>query len=221
MRSQFQNNKQEEQIRLSKGRPKSMTDDEKRKRIVDEGWALFMSQGYKGMTMANIASEAHMSLSTVYGLFPGKINLFSAVVDRHRRDMIALPGNYDDLPVNVALEKIFWLDLDQKAELSRLAFVQKLMAESQEHPELTSVFDGRGPIQSLKLLKDWLIEQKERGHIQFEDATITAKMLLDIAFGMSSPKLTDNSQPSAVDDRKRYLSHCFKLVANGLLKRQD
>ena len=205
------------QMTRARGRPKSSSDDIKREAIAKVACDLFLKGGYQGIAMGEVAAAAHVSLSTVYRLFPGgKVELFSAIVAEHRRGMIALPGDYDALPIEEALEKIFLADIDLESERRRAEVVRMFVMESQKFPELRPIVHDHGPDYSRKLLADWLEYQRASGRISVADVSAIAGMLLDVAFGMSAPKFTGDPQWNGVDERADYLRTCFSTIVNGL-----
>lgn len=203
--------------RLARGRPQSVPDEIKRETITEVACRLFLEGGYQGIAMGEVAAAAHVSLSTVYRLFPrGKLELFSVIVAEHRRGMIALPGDYDELPIERALEKIFLTDIDLESERRRAEVVRMFVMESQRFPELRSIVHDDGPEYSRKLLTDWLEQQRAAGRISVINVSITAGMLLDVAFGMSAPKFSGDPNWNGVDERATYLRTCFATIVNGL-----
>jgi AcrR family transcriptional regulator len=204
------------QARRGKGRPPSSPDESKRQMIADVTSRLFIEHGYQGVTMAQVAAAAHVSLSTIYRLFPGKPQLFSAIVEWHRHSMMALPGDYDALPIETALEKIFWVDLDSASERRRGELVRRIVAESRKIPELQPMFHDQGPEYSRRLLTEWLERQQVSGRIRVVDAAILAGMLMDIAFGMSSPKFSGDPDWDGSSERTNYLRTCFAMIVGGL-----
>lgn len=204
-------------VSKKKGRPKTVPDEVRRQKILEITHDLFLDLGYQGVSMAEIADRAKASLSTLYRLFPNKHDLFSALIEEHRRSMIALPGDYDHLPFVQALERIFWVDLDAETERLRARFVHMMIAEGQRSPELMRVFHGKGPEYSLKLLAAWLDRQHAAGRIHVVDSSFAARMLMNVAFGTLSPKADGDPFWKADKERTEYLRACFTMIAEGLI----
>lgn len=204
-----------------RGRPRTETDAAQRERILHIAWTLFAERGYGRTAMTDVAAGARMSLSTIYRFFASKTELFAAIVAQHRHTMLALPGDYDDLPLVEALMRIFHADLDVDAEARRRALITMFIAESRQYPELQPIFHDEGPGQSLALLSAWLEDQKIRGRIAVSNSRIAAKMLMDVAFG--APSLKDGPDPQwpGGDDRAVYLRHCFSMLARGIAPRHE
>lgn len=204
-----------------KGRPKGVADRELAARIVAITCDVFLAHGYRGVKMARIAEAAHVSLSTVYRLFPNKIALFAAMIDEHRQSMVALPGRYDDLPVAEALERIFRVDLDEEAEHWRAALVERVIADMQQHPELHTVFIDSGPEHSHRLVAEWLAAQAAAGRIVVSDAGVAARMLMDVAFGPAARQSSGGPGWRSAAERTAYLRACFGMIAAGLVPRPE
>lgn len=202
-----------------KGRPKTSSDATRRGQILEVTARLFVEEGYQGVTMAKVAAVARISLSTLYKLFANKTELFAAVVETHRRSMIDLPGDYDELPLAEALGRIFWIDIDAEAERWRSKLVNMMIVESQRTPELAPLFHEGGPGISRALLADWLERQRAAGRLRLADPAIAAKMLMDVAFGIPAPNA--DGSPTSPDSAQRaaYLRACFTMIVEGLAPR--
>lgn len=202
-----------------RGRPKAVPDAKQKAEITKAAWDLFMGKGFAQTSMADVASAAHMSLTTIYRLFPGKNDLFAAVVSLHRESMVALPGNYDELPLVDALLQIFRIELDPEAEQIRHSVMQMFITASHHIPDLQPILMQEGPMQAHSLLVAWLEDQKAKGRLTFSSGEITARMLMDITFG--APGLKDGSGPQwpGGNDRPAYLRVCFTMLLDGLRPR--
>jgi AcrR family transcriptional regulator len=100
--------------RAKRGRPKTLSDSARRAAILVKAREIFLDRGYGGTTTDRVADACGMSKRTIYRLFASKADLFSALVDDHRRTMLALPleQSQEDLPLDDALAAIFRLDID-------------------------------------------------------------------------------------------------------------
>jgi AcrR family transcriptional regulator len=64
-----------------RGRPPVLTEDTRRQRILDAAESVFTDIGYGAATMEEIARAAGMSKKTLYGMFPDKRALFTALTN--------------------------------------------------------------------------------------------------------------------------------------------
>lgn len=202
-----------------RGRPKVTPDDELRRRIVCEAYAILCAQGYAGLNMSEVATRCGMSKKTVYRLFPSKLELFRAITDVHRNAMIDLQQDLDDLPLADALVKIFRMDLDDKADEARRAFMRVVVIEALQVPELKRIVEEHGGDPTFSQLAEWLERQRAIGRIVASDVRGLAKMIIDIAFGAIL-----HPAPQAwrhLGDRALYLRQCFELLAEGITPRSS
>jgi AcrR family transcriptional regulator len=199
-----------------RGRPKAASDEDQRLAVAGAAWRLFVDNGYGRTTMQDVASACGMSKRTVYRLFPGKADLFAAVVALHRTTMIALPGDYDDLPIEDALAGIFAIDADPQVERARSGLMSVFISEARQYPELQPLIREFGGEPSRRLLVEWLERQNRVGRIAIADADVAARMLMDVVFGAVSLKHGDGPPWSGGPDRPAYLRACFAMIAAGL-----
>lgn len=199
-----------------RGRPKLTPDHELREQLARAAWKLFVEKGYGGTTMQDVGTACGMSKRTVYRLFASKSELFAEVVSLHRQSMVALPGDYDALPLEEALARIFLIDIDPQAETARSALMAVIMTEGAQFPELRAMVRDFGAGPSFRLLSEWLADQKRKGRIQVADEGIAARMLMDIVFGAVALKSGEGPQWPGATTRAGYLRQCFRIAVSGL-----
>lgn len=193
-----------------------MPDETRKSEIIAVAWRLFQGAGYAGTTMNDIVRKSGASRRTVYRLFPGKIDLFGAMIENHRRTMLALPGDYDGLPISEALERIFQIDIPLETERERNALMGFFIGESRQNPELGELMRKNGIDRSFLLLSDWIERQASLGRIRVRTPHSAAQMLMDIVFGAVSLKIGDGPQWPGGKERKSYLKSCIAMVVDGL-----
>jgi AcrR family transcriptional regulator len=208
--------------RRPRGRPKTVSDDERRAEIVREARAIFYELGYAGTTMDLVATRCRISKQTLYRLFPSKTDLFVAIIAEHRASMLALPRPEDEnLPFDKALEQIFMIDIDEDQERERDAFIHLAISESQQSPEIAMLLHTYGGKQSQRMLADWLLEQQRRGVIEIADAASGARMLMSMIF---DAMISRPGRPKDWTDREmrlRHLRHCIAIFTAGVRPRRD
>ena len=166
--------------------------------------------------MSDVAKKAHVSLRTLYQLFPSKLGLFVAVVEAHRQTMIALPGDYDEIPVKQALMKIFCVDIAPEAQQRRMTVMAMFLEESRNFPELGAILEEYGPQQARKLLASWIERQITLGRMNVAEPAMAAHMLMDVAFGAMSLKFNNALALPGASERREYLLACFDMLINGI-----
>ncbi|WAC27918.1 TetR/AcrR family transcriptional regulator [Ancylobacter sp. SL191] len=199
-----------------RGRPKVIPDDQQKERIVAQAFDLFCDRGYSGMNMDEVAARCRISKKTLYRLFPSKLELTGAIVDAHRQSMIDIRPEWDRLPLVEALQHMFRVDIDEEADRARTAFVRVVMVDSVAFPELRSLVETRGRDSTHAMIADWLKRQQALGRVDVEDAAVSARVLLDVAFGTLAAAAGHRWEWPAFPDWRVYLRRAFTLIAKGL-----
>jgi len=202
-----------------RGRPKVLSDASQAQKIARQARSLFLKNGYARTSMDDVVRHCRISKSTLYRLFTNKKELFAAIIDDHRFDMLVLPGNYDDVSIEEALARIFRIDIDSGANEDRLALIRFAVIESEQFPELGPLLYERGPDQSLRELALWLADQRKKGRIEVPNVDDAAMALMDMMFGPLIRIGEHVHTPRLEDDRARYLRNCISLFTRGILPR--
>src|SRR6476660_4723243 len=76
----------------SETRPRStrLPRHERRRQLLDAALEVFVSQGYHAAAMDEIAERAGVSKPVLYQHFPGKLDLYLALLDQHSGELVAL-----------------------------------------------------------------------------------------------------------------------------------
>lgn len=203
-----------------RGRPKTASDDERRAEIVNCALEIFTEHGYAGTTMDLVASQSKVSKRTLYELFPGKTALFHAMIAAHRQAMLDLPRERDDEDLVEALEAIFRVDIDEEEDRKRKAFVQLIMVEAAQFPEVYEIIVQHGAGVSRQLLTDWLARQRDRGVLDIDDPASGARILMDMIFGaMGFKKIRGCGEEFSHEERQSQIRRCIDVFLNGVRPR--
>jgi AcrR family transcriptional regulator len=196
-----------------------MSDADQALSIARQARDLFFERGYARTTMEDIVARCRISKSTLYRLFPNKTEVLGAIIDDHRQAMLALPGDYDDLPINEALARIFLIEIDDESNYARMALVHFVIVEARQFPELRALLHERGGDRSRQDLARWLKRQQARGRIDVPDAGDAAKALMDLIFGAIVVKSETVHEWPGRRERIRYLRNCISMFTRGILPR--
>jgi len=129
--------------------------------------------------------------------------------------MLALPGDYDALPLEQALAQIFQIDIDPKLDEDRIALLRLVTLETRQHPELEEMLLLYGADRSRVELATWLARQRDRGLIQLDDAESGARILMGMMFGALVLKAGDPSaRPSS--PKRTHIETCISIFLNGV-----
>ncbi|AVO45950.1 TetR/AcrR family transcriptional regulator [Phreatobacter cathodiphilus] len=165
-----------------RGRPRRLAPDDQRRRALGAARALLDEAGYGATTMDGVARRARLSKKTLYEIFASKAQLVAALVEEHRRSLLALPHEGDD-PPDVAIRRIFRVDTPEAEALQRDGLIRLIMAESGAFPELRDILVAHGPRVAHADLAAWIATQAARGILDVPDPRLAAGVLLDMMFG--------------------------------------
>lgn len=203
-----------------RGRPKTIPDAERRARIVAAAEKLFIQKGYGGTSTMEIASVCKISKQTLYRIFPGKLELFAAVIDAHRSRMLDLGDGHDELPLDEALASIFMIDIDQRAYRVRAAFLRAVNMESMQYPKLREVLRRHGGGKSRALLREWLDRQCRIRGLVIADTGSAAHMLMDMFLGAVIFDAIGGFGWESAEQRIAHFRQCIAIFLNGVVPRE-
>ena len=151
-------------------------------RLLDAASKFFMERGFEATSMGEIARYARASKETFYRHFPGKDDLFRAVVIRGAR-MVA--GELSAVLLthetpDKALAAFGELFLDRILAKDSISFQRMMMMERERFPELVQSLreDGRERVRAS--LARYLDEQIARGRLRKMDTAVGARQFLDL-----------------------------------------
>lgn len=113
------------------GRPTRLPRSARRKQLLEAAQEVFVAQGYHAAAMDDIAERAGVSKPVLYQHFPGKLDLYLALLDMHCDAIIETMRNAmsssTDNKVRVAAATSAYFDfIDHESEAFRLVFESDL-----------------------------------------------------------------------------------------------
>ncbi len=160
-------------------------EEERVDEILDIAAEAFISQGFEGASVNDIARRANSSKTTFYSRFPTKQKLFIAVLER-RMNLIfsqvatALPI---DAPIESTLKEFGSRLLQLALSKDQVALLRVVSMESVRFPELGERFYELGPKRGITHLGRYLQEQIERGRLVKDDPMVMAEHLSSLLTG--------------------------------------
>lgn len=129
------------------GRPRALPIDEQRRVVIDAALKVFAADGFNGATIERVAREAGTARSSVYELFQGKEDLFTAAVEEAAERVVShLSEGFrrsEDMPLRDFARHSFAVVFDM-VEQDRDAVAVLLSAEhAGVAPYVASVADTR------------------------------------------------------------------------------
>jgi TetR/AcrR family transcriptional repressor of mexJK operon len=150
----------------------------KRRAIMQAATSLFLSQGYPGTSMDQVAARAAVSKQTVYKHFGDKYRLFREIVLEVTPTVDSFVARLAGLQQTQDLER----DLHELARWYITAVTQPhiiqlrrlVIAEAVRFPELGRAYYERAPKQSLDVLASCFQRLAERGLLEIEEPLLAA-----------------------------------------------
>jgi TetR/AcrR family transcriptional regulator, mexJK operon transcriptional repressor len=160
----------------------------KRQMILSAGRQLFLSNGYQGTSMDQVAATAAVSKQTVYKHFGEKRALLYAIVTdeldatvTNFRELISELAETTDIEASLialAMEYLRAVLRDRVVQLRRL-----VIAEASRLPELAQLYYDRAPSTTLSALADAFRRLHERGLLYAPESSVAAEHFAFLVIG--------------------------------------
>lgn len=160
------------------------TDNPKRVQILDGARRMFLSKGFEGASMQDVAKAAGVSKGTLYVYFDSKEAMFEALVLKEcgrlqdgMRRIGAGTGRVEDELCAIALQMITTLT---QPEL--LAAMRMMIGAGEKFPALARKIHAAGPARSVATLAEYLHRRVAQGDLVLTDCDDAASLFLDMVF---------------------------------------
>ena len=176
-------------------------------RLLDAASKFFMERGFEATRMGEIARYARASKETFYRHFPGKEDLFRAVVIRGAKlvaaELSAVLLTHET--PEKALAAFGELFLDRILSADSISFHRMMMMERERFPELVQSLRAAGRERVRASLTRYLDEQVARGRLRKMDTAVGARQFLDLVAAEMIMAATrcGGPKPSKAQIRKR------------------
>ncbi len=160
-------------------------DDGKRRQILDGARRVFLSDGFDGASMNDIARVAGVSKGTLYVYFTNKESLFEALIREEKREQAEQFCRFDpdDHDVRSCLKRFGLTLLDHVLRPSAIAHLRTVLAVGAKFPNVSRAFYEAGPMVGAARLAAYLDAQVLAGVIETDDTETAASHFLDMCKG--------------------------------------
>jgi AcrR family transcriptional regulator len=144
---------------------------------------VFIAEGYEGASMSQIAAAAEVSKGTLYNYYPGKKELFSAVVAAGCAELAAdmFGPHMQGETIQQTLTRIGRIMLGMMVSPKAKAMFRLVVMEAAKFPELAQLFITAGPDMILAHLANWLDGQTAVGRLEIPDTHFAAEQFFALA----------------------------------------
>jgi TetR/AcrR family transcriptional repressor of mexJK operon len=194
--------------------------DPKRQAILDGATRMFLTHGYRNVSMEKIAQAAPVSKATLYNHFDSKNALLSAVIsglcESLLQTMVQVTIESNDIENN--LTRIATSAVDLIYAEDALAIYRLVVAESPDFPELGQLFYQSGPQTVLTQLEDYFRQLNAEGNFNIADPVFAADAFFSMLKGDLHLRclLTNTLRPSA-DEKKHLVSQVINFYMRGMI----
>jgi TetR/AcrR family transcriptional regulator of autoinduction and epiphytic fitness len=167
-----------------RGRPREISEDERRRRLIAVAEKVFVEQGYGAASMDEVAQDASMSKKTLYQLFDTKEALFAAVItDRMRALSEGAEKGAGTRPLKDAVVEYLCEAACYILSPRHVALFRVLIGEAWRAPGMAQAFDNACAGRGKSVLARWLAQETEAGRLDLEDPVQAAGMLFGMVVG--------------------------------------
>jgi AcrR family transcriptional regulator len=178
----------------------------KRRQVMDGARAVFLSAGFDGASMNDIARAAGVSKGTLYAYFDSKEQLFEALIREERGQqaerLCAFPADPSD--PGAQLRGFGRRLVEMMARPETVAQVRVVIAATGKFPRLGQVFYEAGPHYGVQKLAARLHAFVESGALEIADTERAARQFIDLCLSGVHKRLlfgvVDSVAPNEIDD---------------------
>lgn len=194
--------------------------DPKRQAILDGATRMFLTHGYRNVSMEKIAQAAPVSKATLYNHFDSKNALLAAVISELcgslLQTMTQATIESDDVENN--LTRIATSAVDLMYAEDALDIYRLVVAESPDFPELGQLFYQSGPQTALTQLEDYFRRLNAEGSYNIADPVFAADAFFSMLKGdLHCRCLLSKTLRPSVDEKKRLVSQVIAFYMRGML----
>jgi len=159
---------------------------ERREEILNVALSVLAERGYRDASMREIARRAQASKETLYAWFGDKRGLFEELVrwQAERVDAAITPNLERDRDDPSEVLRAFAVELQRLLLGDRAVVINRAaIAEVPSDPTFAQILAAKGRSTVVPKLERYLEGQRERGHLDFEDAGAAVDALIGLAIG--------------------------------------
>ena len=170
----------------AKPSPKVAKKSEKRARIIAAALREFSKNGFSGASMQAIAKRAEVSKPTLYQYIGQKEDIFHAVLDAGRAQLLAPFQQASTAYFVQVLWDFAWVYSRYVLHPDNLSIARLIIGEAERVPEVARQFHAAGPAKVQTGIAEYLSQQAEAGRLRIDDPDLAAEHLWSLI--LSGPR---------------------------------
>lgn len=154
----------------------------KRRQILEGARQVFLTRGFDGASMGEIAKVAGVSKGTLYVYFDSKESLFEALTTEEKQGLAEVLFKLDaqDPDVRSVLTHLGQSYLRRLGRPEHVSSIRMVIGAAEKFPRLGQAFFEAGPCRGVSRLKSYLDSQVEAERLSIADTGVAAQHFLDL-----------------------------------------
>ncbi|MGH1569672.1 TetR/AcrR family transcriptional regulator [Methylobacterium sp. P31] len=187
-------------------RGQAQHEGDKRRQILDGARKVFLSAGFDGASMGEIARAAGVSKGTLYVYFDSKEDLFEALIVQEKGSLaealFALDADDPDVPA--VLMRLGTSFLTEMCQAEHVAVVRMVIGACEKFPRFGQALYEAGPACGIARLSGYLDAQVQAGRLRIADTELAARHFLHLCQAGLLTRLLFAAAESASEAEIRY-----------------
>ncbi|MEM8944821.1 MAG: TetR/AcrR family transcriptional regulator [Planctomycetota bacterium] len=174
-------------------------------RIIEAATQRFLTDGYDGTNLEDVASDSGVTKPTVYSHFGSKQALLIAITEAHVSDRasvvssaLATTGNtHEDL------KKFASVFLQRLQSEEAQCWHHLALSQAREHPEVGKAIFASGPARVLGAVTEYIKNETKAGRLTCKSPDVAAEQFLGMLIGLNSIRtMTGEPLPSKAKQQR-------------------
>ena len=199
--------------------PRRTKSEEKRQQIIHAAGELFLSAGFDGVSMDQVALQAGVSKQTVYSHFGNKEDLFCAIIN-HKCTMHDLTDKFFDTerPVHEILRELAEHFTKLLMSEEAIGVFRVCIADASQRGQVAELFWKTGPQRLNRLFARYLSEQNRLGKLHIDNPHFAAQQFLYMIKAEAYlQRALGQPDDSNLEELPAYLDSCVAMFEKAYL----
>lgn len=192
------------------------------RRVLEAALKVFSATGYAGTTMDAVAVAARVSKPTLYQYFKSKDQLFNAMMQQKRDDMLICLEAPNPSDMVAQLHDFAWQYARTVMHPDLLSLARLIIGEAQRFPDIGRAYQSSGPDRLLDGLIAFMDAFRRAGRLTFAEAELAAQDFWGLI--LSAPRTQALYEPDNLPDQAtiaRYINNGLAVFLRAYSTQKD